>query len=112
MSRGNDGAAFPIVIVGAAVLMISQGLNVPIPVAIEALPHLGIWVGAVILMAFLHQVESCWPIAVGGIPWALAAILAHKYQGMWLGSEGGQNTLALVLIAAGYLFKWWRQPSY
>lgn len=38
MSRGNDGAAFPIVIVGAAVLMISQGLNVPIPVAIEALP--------------------------------------------------------------------------
>lgn len=112
MSRGNDDAALPVVIVGAVVLMISQGLNVPIPVAVEALPHVALWVGAVILMALLHQVGACWPIAVGGIPWALAAVLAHKYQGMWIGNEGGQNALALALIAGGYLFKWWRSPSY
>lgn len=112
MRSGNDGAAFAVVIVGGVVLMISQGLNVPIPVTIDALPWMMLWAGAVALMMYLHQVEAYWPIAVGGIPWALGAILAHKYQGMWLGSEGGQNLLAITLIVAGYLFKWWRRPSY
>lgn len=112
MNRSDDSFAIGLLVVGGAVLGITQVFGVPWTVAFDAIPKIGIWLASCVLIVYTQSMAALWPVVLGSIPWALAPILIHKYQGSWLGNEGCTNTLAIVLIIGGFLFKLWRQPSY
>ncbi len=108
----RDSQPLAVMLIVGLLLALVWVFGVPIMVALEALPRTLIFIVGCGIVIWLQQVENCWPVALAALPWALSAILAHKYEGMWLGNEGGQHMLSFVLLVGGYAFEWWRRPSY